>query len=67
MPIRVSILPLTLVDNTIRIDQWVREMKQDRCLLDCLEIVEQLHSNEAADVTKDLQYIIDMKAQYKTE
>jgi hypothetical protein len=29
-------------------------MKKDRSLLDCLEIIQQLNSNQLTDVTKDL-------------
>jgi len=54
-----------LADNTIRISQWNKEMKSDRSLLDCLEIISQLNSNQLTDVTKDLQYIMDMKDKYR--
>lgn len=41
-------------NNTIRISKWNKQMKKDRSLLDCLEIIQQLNSNQLTDVTKDL-------------
>lgn len=51
-------------DNTIRVPQWVKDMRGDRELLGCLEIIQQLAANPGTDVTKDLQYIIDTRQHY---
>lgn len=57
---------LSILDNTIRISQFDKTMIQsDKGLLDCLEVLEQLNKSKSLDVTKDLQYIIDMKAKHK--
>ena len=56
----------SILDNTIRISQFDKTMIQsDKGLLDCLEVLEQLNKSKSLDVTKDLQYIIDMKAKHK--
>jgi hypothetical protein len=51
------------LDNTIRVMQWYKSQSEDKCLMECLEIVQQLSGTK--DVTRDLQYIIDMKAKYR--
>ena len=51
------------VDNTIRVMQWYKSQTGDKCLMECLETVQQLSGTK--DVTRDLQYIIDMKAKYR--
>ena len=43
--------------------QWYKSQSEDKCLMECLEIVQQLSGTK--DVTRDLQYIIDMKAKYR--
>ena len=40
-------------------------MRNDRALLDCLEIIQQLGNHRDANVSKDLQYIIDTTSMYK--
>ena len=45
--------------------QWKASSKNDRALLDVLEIIQQLGARDA-DVSKDLQYIIDMTSMYKS-
>jgi len=52
-------------DNTIRIAQWKANVKNDRALLDCLEIIQQLGNHREASVSKDLQYIIDTTSMYQ--
>ena len=54
-----------LIDNTIRITQWKASVRNDRALLDCLEIIQQLGNHRDANVSKDLQYIIDTTSMYK--
>ena len=44
--------------------QWKANVKNDRALLDCLEIVQQLGNHREANVSKDLQYIIDTTQMY---
>lgn len=51
-------------NNTIKIDQWTKDMRNDCGLLSTLEIIEQLTSSLTTDVQKDLQYIIDMHGNY---
>lgn len=51
------------LDNTIRVEQWHKSVRTDRCLAECLEVVQQLSGTR--NVTRDLQYIIDMKAKYR--
>ena len=41
-------------DNAIRIMQWKANLKNDRALLDCLEIIQQLGNHREANVSKDL-------------
>lgn len=52
-------------NNTIRITQWKASVRNDRALLDCLEIIQQLGNNRDVNVSKDLQYIIDTTSMYK--
>ena len=58
---------LLCVDNTIRIIQWKGNVRNDRALLDCLEIMQQLGSHREVNVSKDLQYIIDTTSMYKPQ
>lgn len=46
--------------------QWKANVKNDRALLDCLEIIQQLGNHRDASVSKDLQYIIDTTSMYQT-
>ena len=51
--------------NTIRISQWKMSMKNDRALLDALDVIEQLNNYRQIDVAKDLHYIIETMMMYK--
>ena len=51
-------------DNTIRVPQWTKQMRQDRVLLDVLQLLEQLNKSPQTDVSKDLQYLLDLNAAY---
>lgn len=53
------------IDNTIRILQWKATVKNDRALLDCLELIQQLGNHRDANVSKDLQYVIDTTSMYQ--
>lgn len=50
----------TYKNNTIRVRQWTNNVKNDRELMTCLEIIKQLTSHPQTNVYKDLQYILDM-------
>ena len=41
-------------NNTIRVPQWTKNIKNDKILLECIGIIEQLESNPQTDVHKDL-------------
>ena len=45
--------------------QWKATFKNDRALLDTLEIIEQLGNHRDFNVSKDLQYIIDTNSMYR--
>ena len=46
--------------------QWKANLKNDRALLDCLEIIQQLGNHREANVSKDLLYIIDTTQMYQS-
>lgn len=45
--------------------QWKANMRNDRALSDCLEIIQQLGNHRESNVSKDLQYIIDTTSMYQ--
>jgi len=46
--------------------QWKANVRNDRALPDCLEIIQQLGNHRESNVSKDLQYIIDTTQMYQT-
>lgn len=41
------------IENTIRVDEWTKDMKNDKALLKCIDIIEELRFT--TDVSKDLK------------
>lgn len=51
-------------NNTIRIKEWKANVKNDRALLNCIEVIKQLGTNREPNVSKELQHIIETTNMY---
>lgn len=51
------------IENTIKVDEWTKNMRSDNVLLNCINILDDL--KYSVDVSKDLKSIIDINKSYK--
>lgn len=56
-------LNVCLLENTIKVDEWTKNKKNDTVLLNCINILDDLRYS--VDVSKDLKSIIDINKSYK--